>query len=254
MASQLHQDPTTHLTPAQNAALRNATAPIGTAKDARAELDRLEAQTSTLQTTIQQAGRVYADETRLPESTPDDVREAVQREAEIVIAEVETAARRDLALLHARARSIVAQLDRAASQPSPANIPDALLDRANRLEPVIRNGMAGASLDQIAERLAAARMRDDQAELLAMNMALSPILAAREASPDQAGDDASYQLFDLRGQLRQIMEKWVDVPTTSARIHAETVARKLTDLDTKILHGYQERTGDPDPFGFLSGL
>jgi len=245
MASSL-TELTSRMSPGQLREYRNAqNAPVGTLQDAALELNQLEARGSQIRAGLTKAATSYADETSLPESVPADAARTVREQAE-------AASRRDLEILTARARSIANQLGEVSSEPSLANVPDDVLDGANRFAPLIASQVQGASLPAISRQLKAAVVRDDPSELLALATVLSPILAAKQASPDNAED--TYALFDFRDALRQISSRRRDHRLDLAQERARQVADTLTDLDYSIVSANQARTGETDPYQFLAGL
>lgn len=249
MSSTLHSDPTARMTPAQHADLKAAKAdPIGTVSDAAATLAQLDDRAAQLDARIRKAALSFNDETALPDSVPAEAREQVVRDAETTAADVEQGARRDLAILTTRARSIVNQLEEAASQPNLNAVPSDVLDGANRFLPLIQSQLAGASLPDIAKRLKAAVIRDDQSELLALILATGPILAEHQADPDSPD---TFVAYDLKGAIRQITSHWRDRSLDQALDQARASAARLDSLDQSILAQYQERTGDADPYKFL---
>lgn len=252
MTSQLHSDPTRMMNPAERQQLANAqAAPIGTLQDATGELESLEQVGARSRANIRKAGETFRSETSIPDGTPDDAAQQVREAAESSIAGVETSARRELAIAVARARSVVSQLEAAASEPDLSAVPSDVLDGATRYLPLVESQLRGASLGDIAKRLKSAVIRDDQSELLALSMALAPILAGHRANPDDAGD--SLEIYDLKASLRQITSRWRSRSLDASLIHARTVERQLSDLDHGIMAGFQARTGDADPYGFLDG-
>lgn len=244
------EDPIAHLTPAQRERLKAASGPIGTAKDADRELDLLDQRAAQLTATIKKAELTYRSATSLPEGVDDAARTAVEQAAEAELSGVESAARRELTILHARARSIVSQLDDAASQPNLVAVPPAALAGANQLRPLVESELSGASLAAIGKRMTAATVRDDPSELLALAMVVGPLVAQRQASPDEAGTDEALQRYELRRALRDITSRWRDTSLDGPSVHARTVERALGDLDRTIVDGYQERTGGAR-YGFL---
>lgn len=242
-------DPSARMTPAARQELNAAqTQPIGTAKDATADLDRLGIAASRIEAAIKRATSTYRASTAIPDGVSDDARETVREAAETAISGVETSSRHDLAIAKARAQAIANQLEAAAATPNLNAVPPGVLDAATRLLPLVQSQLAGASLPDIAKRLKAAAVRDDPSELLAMAMTLTPILAERQADPDHPD---GFVVYDLRGMLRQITERWRDRSLDAALDQARATATRLDALDRTILSNYQERTGDPDPYNFL---
>lgn len=251
MSSQL-SNPTTSMTPGQHQALANArTSPIGSASDAAATLADLDTAHGRIIGAMRSANRRYNETTSLPEMIGQEVRTQVEREAEAQITQVETASRVDLAVLTARSQAIVSQLADASSEPSFATIPDDVLDGALRFVPLIQSQLAGQPLTAIAKRIKSAVIRDDASELLALAMILNPILAGKIDNPGD--DDERYLAYELKDIVKQVTSKWRDRSLDGVLGHAQDVARKLVDLDHQILKNYAERTGDPDPYGYLTG-
>jgi hypothetical protein len=250
--STLHTDPTAHLNPAQLQELRAAASdPVGNLNDVTRDLSRLDDRAAQLDAKLKKAMSNFNDQITIPDSVPEEAREQVRQDAESRLSAVETSSRRDLAILTTRARSIVAQLEGAASEPSLNAVPSDILDGANRFLPLMQSQLQSAKLPDIAKRLKAAVIRDDASELLAMAMVLGPILAEREADPN---DPDTFLTYDIRGTLRQITSRWRDRSVDQALDQARAAVARLDALDGLILKGYSERTGDDDPYGFLQGV
>ncbi len=131
-------------------------------------------------------------------------------------------------------------------------VPADVLDGANRFAGLLASQLAGQPLPALARRLKSAIVRDDPSELLALSMVLTPVLAGKIDNP-QEGDDLM-TVYEVRDALRQITSRWRDTSLDGTLDKTQEVARKLVDLDSAILRGYQERTGDAEPFGFLKGM
>lgn len=253
MASQLFQDPTTTMSPGQLAELKSAGAdPIGTSAEAESELGKLEVRAREIKENLRHANRTRDQETLLPDSVPDDVKEQVRAEAEGAVSAVEKESRRDLAILRARAQEIAKQLDEARSQPDTRGIPAQVLAAATALQPLLTVQLQRASLPDIAKRVRGAAIRDDQAELLSLSMVLPGLLDAIAERDDDGGQQLA--VHDIRRALRESSRRYRDTSLDSTHTHAETVAADLGRLDSSILRESQERTGDVDPFGYLDGM
>ncbi len=240
---------TIHMTPAQHAALKDAGRPIGSAADAVRELENLLIQSRNLAREAEHARETYAATVRLPDGTPDDHRAAVTAEAERALRIVEDSARSQLTVIAARVRGITSQLDDAAATPSLNGVASATLDDANRVAPIYRAELDGAPLSTLRERLKAAVIRDDDGELLGLTLALRPILDRRRATPDDAGSDDAYALFDLADMLKHIGERWRDGALDAALTRAAAVEEAVARHKRDVTKGFTDRTGE-DEFGF----
>lgn len=246
MASPLFADPTATMNPAQREELRATSAPIGPVHEAEVELVQLEARSRDIKASLKAAYRTYDGEVLLPDSVPEETRERVRESAEAALAAVEATSRRDLAISVARARSISAQLEAAAAEPDISGVPSHVLNSANTLLPLLQSQLSGQPLKVVAARLKAAVVRDDPSELLALSMAVHPLLAERR----EADDPDIYLVGDLRSALRQIVSRWRSTAIDAAVVGSRNVERDLVDLDRRILRGNQERTGDQDPYNY----
>ena len=241
---------TIRLTPGQRELLKVANRPIGSVQDARSELAQLEAEARTIAARVRYAQADF-DRTAGPvDGVSDDFASSIRAKAEREFQPVETAARRDLAVLQARCRSIVAQLDVAAAIPGLANVPAATLDDANRQRPLVEAQLAGASVEMIRARLSAAVIRGDEVELLALVTVVGPILDQRKtATPDDAADPETFALFEAKADLRAIAGRWRDRSRDLALDAVVETERKVSDAERAIVKGFTTRTGK-DEFNY----
>lgn len=231
------------LSPGQRELLKNANAPIGSVSDARSELAKIEAEARTIAQRVRYAQAEF-------DRVGDDFGAESRVKAEADFQPVELDARRSLAVLQARARSIVHQLSEAAAIPGLANVPADVLDDANRQRSLIEAQLAGASVAMIRQRLSAATIRNDDAELLALATVIGPILDQRKsAAPDDAANPETYALFEAKSDLREISSRWRDRSLDLALDAATEAERKVSDAERLVVRGYTSRTGK-DEFGF----
>lgn len=238
------------LSPGQREQLKNADRPIGSVSDARSELVQLEAEARNVAARVRYSQADYDRVVGPVDGLEDDYGAGVRAKAEAEFAPVELEARRSLAVLQARARAIVQQLSEAAAIPGLANVPADVLDSANRQRPLVESQLAGASVAMIRQRLSAAKVRSDDAELLALVTVAGPILDQRKnAAPDNAGDPETFALFEARADLREIASRWRDRSLDLALDRATEVELKVSDAERVIVRGFTSRTGK-DEFGF----
>lgn len=240
-----------HLSPGQRQALKDAsTRPVGSVTDALSELSGLESRATNLRILTNHAAADFeAAMAKLPKGAPAEMADPVRTSAEATISEIEADTRRELKVLEARARAIREQLEEAAAQPSLAAVPTATLDAANAARPQVEAQIAGLGIAAIRSRLSAARIRDDEAELLALVTVLGPVLASWKVDPDSAD---TFAIYEARAGLRDVSRRWRGRSLDIALERAEVVERKVSEVDQAIARGFTTRTGRPS-YAFLEG-
>jgi len=240
-----------HPTPAQNSALKRATSdPIGSVADALSELGKIESRARDLHATANRASADFESDTRMPEGTPEELLDPVREAAEAKTGPLERDARRELNLLQTRARAIKAQLEAAAQEPSLTNVRADILDGSARYLPLVESQLSGIDLAGIQRRISAARIRDDEAECLALAIALGPILATWKADPD-SGD--AWPLWDVKDQLRELSARWRDRSLDLALDKASAVDRTVDEASRAIVNNFTTRTGKTE-YGYEGWL
>lgn len=236
----------------QRQRLKDAEAPVADVSQATTDLKKIRESVEDLQDRRDQAQRRFDKDSLVSgRYLSDEARTEAREKALDALREVESDVAFELRVLGARAQSITAQLSDAAELPTLSALDPEVVRDASSMAPLVQVQLAGLPLSGIAQRLRAAQIRANPAEVLAFATAARAHLAQRRDAPQPGDSDSDF--FAAEGLVRQMQEANRDTRFDDLLKAAHATVQAVTGADRQITRDRSAR-GEEITYAFLEGI